>query len=54
MTESNDLKFIGLKGGLWTVPGVNQEPVIRLECWKVFRVDNGDHHLVGWNGAARE
>ncbi len=54
MKQPTNLGLTGLIGGVWTVPGVDQEPVIRLECWMVFRLDNGDQHLVGWNGASRE
>lgn len=54
MEEPTDLKLIGLIGGVWAVPEPDEQPLIRLESWKVFRLDNGDHHLVGWNGASRE
>ena len=54
MIEPSGLKLIGLIGGLWTVPGVGRQPVIRLEIWQVYRLHSGDHHLVGWNGASRE
>lgn len=49
-----ELKLTGLIGGTWAVPDVDRQPVIQLECWQVFRLGNGDHHLVGWHGAGGE
>lgn len=54
MNEANQLTLIGLIGGTWAVPDVDRQPLIRLECWQVFRLDNGDHHLVGWHDAGGE
>lgn len=54
MIDPNELKLVGLIGGIWAVPGVDLQPVIRLECWQVFQLENGDNHLVGWHDAGGE
>ncbi|MBA2722518.1 MAG: hypothetical protein H0U56_06385 [Methylibium sp.] len=53
MHEPSDFKLVGLIGGCWAAPDIDQQPLVRLKCWQVFELDNGDH-LVGWHDAAGE
>lgn len=41
------LKLVGITGGVWQIPSVEQAPQDALECWEVFEIENGERHLVG-------
>ncbi|WP_185242179.1 hypothetical protein [Citrifermentans bremense] len=35
--------------GVWTVPAVSVQPIIRLASWAVFEVETGERYFVGFN-----
>jgi hypothetical protein len=42
-----------IKHSIWSVPSVEDEPVVRLTSWRVFELE-GLRHLVGYHAAGYE
>jgi len=43
------------RGGMWVVPGVNEEPVVTLSRWTVRELSStGTRHFVGYNMVENE
>ena len=43
-----------ISGGIWRTTPIDQTPEISLSNWRIYEVENGDRHFVGYNDTEHE